>query len=46
MRRVQVKTVILHCDCDYELKKKVVTVSVTTIKKAGSCSLVVVLLRL
>ncbi len=22
MRRVQVKTVISHCDCDHELKKK------------------------
>ncbi len=45
MRRVQVKTVISHCDCDCELKKKVVTTSVTTTKKAGSHSLVMVSLR-
>ncbi len=42
MRRVQVKTVISHCDYDCKLKKKVVTMSATTTKKAGSHSLVVV----
>ncbi len=46
MRKVQVKTVILHYDCNCELKKKVVTTSMTTTKKAGSCSLVVVSLGL
>ncbi len=45
MRKVQVKTVISHCDCDCELKKKVVTMSATTTKKAGSRSLVMVSLR-
>ncbi len=46
MRKVQVKTVISHYNCNHELKKKVVTISATTIKKAGSHSLVMVSLRL
>ncbi len=46
MSRVQVKTESSHCDCICELKKKVVTASVTTTKKAGSHSLVAVAARL
>ncbi len=42
LRKVQVKTVISHCNCDHKLKKKVVTISVTIIKKAGSHNLVMV----
>ncbi len=46
IRKIQVKTVILHCDCDCELKKKVVTIYMNITKKAGSYSLVVVSLGL
>ncbi len=41
MRRVQVKPVISHCDCNCKLKKNIVTESAT-----GSHSLVVVTLKL